>query len=41
MGCNEADVVRSARPKGKKCQEIFMHIFFMKYLSGYIPDIAM
>jgi hypothetical protein len=21
MGCNEADAVRSARPKGKKCRE--------------------
>jgi hypothetical protein len=21
MGCNEADAVRSARPKGKKCRQ--------------------
>jgi len=24
-GCNDADAVRSARPKGKKCREITIH----------------
>ncbi len=45
MGRNEADVVRSARPKGKKCRLIYI-VFSKEYLTGFqaisglLPDIA-
>jgi hypothetical protein len=46
MGYNEADVVRLARPKGKKCRYLkyfFSFNLFMKIkaISGSFADIAL
>jgi hypothetical protein len=45
MGCNEADVVRSARPQGKKCLMIIKS-FLGKFtllitaIPEYLSDVA-